>query len=506
MNALRARWTPVAGLALVAVAGLFRLTGLEHNPPGLWQDEASTAVDAYFLWHTAHDRAGAFLPVIARSFGDYPLALYRYLDAPIVGLAGMTPGHERLVAAVAGTIMIAALGVWMRSRLGHAVALCAMLSAALCPTWIHFSRYGSEGILLPASLVLGVTFIDLGRHVRRRPLIWVGAATLALSAYTYHTVKLVLPLWMLGFLTYEWPLVRELWHRERRHVIGPALLFLIMAMPSAMAAVTSGGMARVREVAVWYHYPIASLPAVVARTYASYFAPAFLFWTGGSYPAQSIPGAGLWNLIDYPLMVAGFVTMSRRQSRFDGFILYWFLLGPLPGGVATEAQNVGRVISWLPAPQIVSGVGLAAIFSWARAAGWPRHAAAVTGALVAAGWIATAVHIRGLVFDRYPVETPLYWQFEVSAALRCARDHRLDERIIVSPQFYLADVFAHFWLDEIASPAAWSLGERRRVEAGELYVFPAGQLPPEGHPLCSVGLPDAPPLAFVFDARSSAGR
>src|SRR5688572_27096879 len=176
----------IASAALLFLLGaLLRLIDLDDNPPGLWQDEASTGVDAFLLWTTGKDRAGVSLPIIARSFGDYPLALYRYLDAPIVGLFGLSVASQRIVAAITGSLMIAFGALVVRRRLDGETALCFLITAGLCPTWIHFSRYGSEAILMPAALVFGWLAIELGSDPKRRWLLWIGALSFGACAYTY---------------------------------------------------------------------------------------------------------------------------------------------------------------------------------------------------------------------------------------------------------------------------------------------------------------------------------
>src|SRR5262245_25566656 len=59
---MSSRTTRIALLVLIAIilvaAAVLRMSGIGTNPPGLWQDEASTGFDAYLLWTTARDRAG----------------------------------------------------------------------------------------------------------------------------------------------------------------------------------------------------------------------------------------------------------------------------------------------------------------------------------------------------------------------------------------------------------------------------------------------------------------
>jgi 4-amino-4-deoxy-L-arabinose transferase-like glycosyltransferase len=481
-------------IAIFCFGAFVRLFDLANNPPGLWQDEASTGLDAWFIWTTGQDRAGAFLPVISRSFGDYPLALYRYLDAPIVGLFGMTAASERLVAAIGGTLMIAATYFAVQKAIGEREAFGALLAGALTPTWIHFSRYGSEAILLPLTLITTVAFVEHARVKGRAFGLWAGAIVLAASAYTYHAMKIVLPLWLLAFVWYERAFLKELWRTRRVHLVGPAVVFVLGVLPSAIAALTPEGMARGKTVAAWTHSSGFEMLFVIANNYLTYFDPGFLFVRGGPAVAQSIPGVGLWSLIDLPLMIVGALSMIRGRgpASFHRFLLFWFLIGPLPGGITFETHNVGRMIAWLPAPQIISGIGFAVVLGWIeeRRRSGARLRAFAAASTIALAWIATGGFVAWLTLWRYPRVTERDWQFEISRAILCAKAQRGDRMIVVSPNFQAADVFASFHLSDLppldAARPAWLTGYRQVLPPNEIYVAPSNEQRPLGQPICDI--------------------
>ncbi|MCC7381358.1 MAG: glycosyltransferase family 39 protein [Deltaproteobacteria bacterium] len=492
----------IVAAIIVGWGFVLRLADLGTNPPGLWQDEASTGLDAYLIWTTGRDRAGALLPIIARSFGDYPLALYRYLDAPIVGLFGLTIAHERIVAALAGSLMIVTTGWLCFNTLGRRAAYGAILSSAFAPTWIHFSRYGSEAILLPCTLVTGLALIEHARIHRRHWMLWAGALVLAASAYTYHAVKVILPPFMAALLWYQAPLLRELWRERRRHVLGPALLFAASVLPSVIVALTPEGMARGRTVAAWVHSRGLGMVRTMLNNYLGYFDPGLLFVRGGPAVAQSVPGLGLWCFLDLPLLIVAVVAIARRHEprRFLAFAVFWFLLGPLPGGITFETHNVGRAIGWLPVPQILAGFGLAVVWEWASR---QRRRAIAVGTLVSALWLWTGAATTRLVLTRYPAYSARDWQAEISRALLCAKEQRGARQIVVSPQFQAAEVFARFHYSDLPplpdGRPAWVFGRRSTVPPGELLVTPAEDHRPSGRVLCEIKLGSAQePRAYVI--------
>lgn len=508
----------VLAIAIVAAGAAIRLPDLETNPPGLWQDEASTGVDAHLLWTTGRDRAGVRLPIIARSLGDYPLTLYRYLDAPIVGWFGLSAKTERIVAAVTGALLVPLAGLLAARVFGPVAAIGTMASSAFAPTWIQFSRYGSEAILLPFFLTLGTWLFEVGRNPRKRWALWAGAIAIALSAYTYHAVKIFLPVWMIGFLLRHRRTIVRLWRTSKPHLFGPAVIFTLLVLPSVYAATTPEGQAR-GAVMAWRHFQGFELVRVMLAHFLSYFDARMLFVIGGPHTAQSIPGAGLWSLIDLPLILIGLAACVRNPfSRpFRAFLFFWFLIGPLPGGLSHEAQNVGRVIGWLPAPQILSGLGFAVLVRRALAAalsprvGTGRARMAVVRplaiffvVLIGVAWAKTGMQIARLTLVEYR-KTSGSWQYEVSAAMRCALQHRhKNEHIVVSPRLHHAsEVFAMFHFASLpALPDGrkpWSFGERTQVPDGELYIAPAGGAAPSARRLCSIRYPEGGrTLAYVY--------
>jgi hypothetical protein len=512
----RLRLSAAILLVTLLAALLFRCVDLDRNPPGLWQDEASTGVDAYWIWKTGRDRAGVRFPVLSPSFGDYPLTLYRYLDAPIVGLLGMSPSHERAVSMLFGTMLVPLIGLAALLTLArrrpdherdHRVALTSTIAAALGPELIQFSRYGSEAILLPFMLVLGWALFEIGRDPRRRIALYGGALALAASAYTYHAVKIFLPIWMVGLLFYLAPLIKQLWAKEKQHVFGPMILFTVCTIPSIRAALSWQGMYRGTCVMAWYRFHGFELVRVMMENYLSYFEPRTLFARGGTSRVQSIIGLGELNLIDAPFFITGLASMiaaikKRREGwQAQAFILFWFLTGPLPGGMSYEPGNIGRVIAWFPSLSWISGIGAVAIFDWVQSRALPRAAVIALRAGGAIAVIATAAWIAWCTLERYPRLTERDWQADISGALLCAAEHRKTEQIIVSNRFPYANLFATFFLQGLpqVKGKAWAIEERTHVRANELYVFPTTSSPPKGTPVCSLRFDTGgSPVAFVY--------
>ncbi len=460
----------------------------------MWQDEASTAVDALSIMRTGKDRSGRAWPVISQSFGDYPLAGYRYALIPVIKTLGLSIGTHRLVSAIAGTVLLLACALLVRGRLGDRAALGALLSGAITPTWIHYSRYGSEAMLLPACLALGALCAEKARREERAPWLYASAIALGASAYTYHAVKLMLTLWGLALLWLEWPYLRSLFHKNKWSVLGPVLLLILLGLPAAQAALSPEGMARANQVAVWNDRPLPEALATAVHNYLSFFEPAFLFERASIYTAMSFPGLGAYSLFDAPFILLGalLALWRLRDDRFYGFVLLWLLIGPIPGAIGSDAHNCGRVVGWLPALPMLAAIGFGAALS--RLLRLPRLGRGLALLPLGAAYLYVALGTVDRVMLVYPHIADIAWQFEPNRALVAARQQRGDRRVIVSPAFQMAELFAKFHLDGVP----WSVGTRGVVGPGEIYAAPADKVAVRGTVVTEIKDHDGKVKARVF--------
>jgi 4-amino-4-deoxy-L-arabinose transferase-like glycosyltransferase len=90
-------------LAILAGAAALRFAGLDSAPPGINQDEALSAWNAWCLAKTGHALSGEPWPIFhCRNIGDYPTMLFFYLLIPFQWLFGLSVWSTRLPAALAG--------------------------------------------------------------------------------------------------------------------------------------------------------------------------------------------------------------------------------------------------------------------------------------------------------------------------------------------------------------------------------------------------------------------
>src|SRR5947209_2383868 len=138
-------------LALITLAAVFlRLVRPGHSPPGLGQDEAVNAWDAWCLLRTGHDMGGQSWPVFySHAIGDNRTTLYLYLLLPFQALGGLSVATTRLPARLAGVACVPLAAHVGRRIGGPAVGLVAAVLMAFDPWHLFVSRWGIEGSVCP---------------------------------------------------------------------------------------------------------------------------------------------------------------------------------------------------------------------------------------------------------------------------------------------------------------------------------------------------------------------
>jgi predicted membrane-bound mannosyltransferase len=93
--------TALAVASITALAALLRLWHFGQSPPGLNQDEAVNAWNAWCLLKTGRDMVGAAWPVFyAHAIGDNRTTLYFYALLPFQAIGGLSAITTRLPLAL----------------------------------------------------------------------------------------------------------------------------------------------------------------------------------------------------------------------------------------------------------------------------------------------------------------------------------------------------------------------------------------------------------------------
>lgn len=228
-------------LAAMAIGLVVRAWRFGAIPPGLNQDEASSAYDAFSLIHYGIDRHGYHLPVMLVSWGSGMYALAAYVAAPFIGLFGLSVWSARLPFLLAGMAALPLFFVLLRDTTDRRTARIGVVLLALSPWHIMISRWGLDSNLLP--FVFLVATVLLQRSIARPRLLVAAGFVYGLALYSYGTAYVVVPAFIGLALTYG--LRHHVW--PVRKVIVSAIVFVVVAVPIGLyVAINSWGWNSIR--------------------------------------------------------------------------------------------------------------------------------------------------------------------------------------------------------------------------------------------------------------------
>jgi 4-amino-4-deoxy-L-arabinose transferase-like glycosyltransferase len=416
-------WLPLAAILLLGLA--LRLVNLSRLPLGFFCDEASTGYDAWSLLQTGRDQYGAFLPLFARSLGDYNEALYRYLTVPSVALFGLNEFATRLPAAIVGALTILPFYGFVRRCFGREAALAAAFLLAVGPWHLLLSRMAFRAILLPFFICCGLWSFFLG--LERHRFLWLSALAFGLSFYSYSSARLFTPL-LLVLLTIVF--FRDL-RRQKFHAIASALGLLVLSLPALFFWFSPEGLARAR-------ISFVEAPGAALANYLSYFDPGFLFIGGDPNLRHSSPATGQLLFIEFITVATGLGNLIHSRSRRHRLFLLLLLLYPLPAALTTSSHAL-RAIIGAPVFAAISGLGASLLI---RGALCQRLRKVLISCLVLAA-VNLVYFLHGYFFEYREIDR-VFWERGMSEAITQGAAQPFD-RIYVSDQFFVPHTFILFY-------------------------------------------------------------
>ena len=399
-------------VAVTAVALFLRVAHLSDLPAGFFCDEAGTGYNAYSLLHSGRDETGARFPLYVWSFGvSYKNPVFVYSAMLPLAALGPTELAVRLTAALYGVGTVLAMFFLGRALMGPAVGLVAALLLAVCPWHIHFSRIGFELIALPFFFTLALT--SLVRWTQGRRTLPQAMALFGLCLYTYVPAKLIVPLFLAGFVLLYW---RPLLARRRETALAAGMLVLT-ATPVAIFDLAH------REQAGSYfrdttllalHAPPLTLVRTFAENYAEFFSREFLFESSTDRIIRHrVADHGQLYPFFAPLLAIGALTALVRRDRAMRLPLLWLGLYPLAPALMNEIPSASRGIAGAPAFCLLAAIGAGALLRLATQVSERRAVVfALQGALALAGLavlVPAAQRYWALYRDEYPLYSAKYY-------------------------------------------------------------------------------------------------
>lgn len=375
-------------LILVILLGfILRIWHAESVPPGINRDEASIGYTTYSILKTGRDEYGVFLPLSIKSFGDWKLPLYVYLDLIPVGLLSLSDLSVRLPSLVFGTLNILLAYYLVRKvfedyPMKEVLALLSAFFLAISPWHIFFSRVAAEANIALFLVSLGLLLFFHG--LKEHKFLLLSSISLALSLYTYHadhvfTVLLFLfSLFVLikshigirGFSLFLLPfgILTAIIFGQTFFKADKTKLSGLTPLSDKYSLYASTTLARLdhpdpyADVTALFHNKIEYLSESFINGYIKGFSPEFLFIKGGDNMQHNIPDFGNLYIWEAPFIILGLYFLYARKIKWRGFLLFWLLISPLAAAITKDAPHTARMSVFLPLPHILTALGMISLF------------------------------------------------------------------------------------------------------------------------------------------------
>lgn len=474
-------------IIILIIAAFFRLYRLTSSPPGLNWDEVSIGYNAYSVLKTGRDEWGKLFPLTFKAFGEQKLPGMIYASVPGIALFGTTDLGVRITPAVIGTAGVAVIFLLARSMAGNAVGLVAAALLAISPWGVHFSRVSFEAGLAMVLTMLSVYFLTARG---KRHYLWFAMVAAVLAAYTYNSVRIVLPLLFLAYLMNG---VIERGKGEGRRLFLVAVTGILLLTPLIVSGLRPEGRVRWGTVNIvsqkGFTDTIAesrgytTLPSVLPRlihnkathyvyavgsNYIRNFSTEFLILEGSSNTQRSIQGMGLLYLFELPLLILGIMTLLREKKYkvIRSILIPWLLIAPVASALTIDSPSSVRSLGMLPALLIIEAIG--ALSFYRVMAG--SKIARISSVLFIV-W--NVLYFGYLLWYVYPVKYADSWIYGSREVFTYARDHEQEyDRIFVTAKYGEPYIYTLFYTGY--DPHTYQTGDVRRS------VDPTGWVHVEG--------------------------
>jgi hypothetical protein len=398
--AARPRYEVAAVAGIVVLAALARLLWIDSLPRYFFGDESRVGM---FLVNTYRKGIPNFFTMGWNTWPVIGLSL-QGVFAPLLGFSHTT---LRLSSALMGTLAVLATYLLARELATPVFAMLAALLFAMCRTAIDFSRLG----VCHAQVICLAPFAWFWwwRGVNRGSATsyWWAGVGFGLCLYTYNAGQLLPPLWF-GWVIIAVAMAPRM---VRTHWRG-ALITLVGIVVTTLPWIdyTSDHFTFGRK---WYEWTFMArsrqtmtemLHALQATGLGAALAvlrrQVWRTWLGfGVVPAGAYGigyrGGGMLDHVTAPLFMLGLgLTLCGRWGARGAFLVYWWLVTAIVGGVLTiDPPAVVRLVGLLPVLAIIAATPLygllrtSADVHWRTAAGRTAVSGIVVVALLlAAGW------------------------------------------------------------------------------------------------------------------------
>jgi 4-amino-4-deoxy-L-arabinose transferase-like glycosyltransferase len=375
-------------LVFVVLIGFILRIYMVNQLPALNADEAAIGYNAYSLLLTGRDEHSNFWPLEFQSFNDYKPGGYFYIVLPFVKALGLGILSVRLPNVILSTLTILVVYLLVQELFSNnelkyrgiklQVGLFPAFLLAISPWHIHFSRGGWETSTATFFITTAVwLFIKSNKQPK---LLYASVVFFALSLYTYHSARIIVPLLSLSLVIIN--------KNKLEKLIGPGILGIVLITPILLSMIGGRASSRFSGVGIFadqgprsradelrgQHQDLMSFPNKIAHNkiveyslrfldnYSRHYSLNFLFIEGDEIQRNKVPNVGLLYLFEIVTIPLGISFILKQRETRSIFPLVWLFIAPVAAALTFQSPHSLRAQNMSIPLSIISGVGLLALF------------------------------------------------------------------------------------------------------------------------------------------------
>ena len=430
-------------IVILILAAFIRFYKLESFPVSIYWDEAAIGYNAYSIAMTGRDEYGMKLPLLFKSFSDYKLPGYIYLDSVFIKILDFSIFSTRFPSALFGTLTIFGIYHLGKNLFDKKTALISAFFLAISPWHIQFSRSAFEATIAFTLIVFGLLMLLLGRKSKIAGLI--SAPLLFLATYFYLPARLISPLFLITFFAI---FKKEVKINLRSYMCGTFIAFLIV-LPIISSVLSYESLKHVKEVSIFEDKSLITdyvkatpndhtlftkiffnyrIPVVfeVLHGYSKHFSPGFLFFGDDPNARHDSAYQGNMYFFQFPLILVGIWLLIKSEKKTKYLILSWLLISPLPAAVSKEAPHSLRSLQMLIPLTFISATG-ALFFLKSK----------IVRLLIVPTILVFLVNYIVIYYRIYPIKNSLSWGYGYQQMLEeLAKLDKSYDRVIITGYYW----------------------------------------------------------------------
>lgn len=353
----------VLTILIILFAIFIRFYKLGDIPHGMTWDEAAIGYNGFAIFNTRRDEWLVQLPVSFQSFGDYKAPFSIYLNGFFTFIFGMNLFAVRLPFAIFSILSIFGLillvkEIFKKNKLANYYALYSGFLISISPWHFHYSRTGFESGIALAFFIWGTYFLFKTLDTNFKTWIYKFGMviTYSLALYTYHSSKIVIPLFIVLILAFNFKKIVN----NIKKFYWSIILWIILLIPIFKDSLFGFGLTRANATILTEDISIFEKFLFILNNFISHLSPEFLIFGETTTLRHGTGYLGVLLFTTLFLLIVSIILLFNKKSKDKNQIIFFILIfiGLLPACLSAEIPHSNRAFLALPGFLISSIYGL----------------------------------------------------------------------------------------------------------------------------------------------------